>query len=108
MRCERMITTIGKPPTISERKMPKYSMMLSLLDEHIVTQKIAILLAIYIRLYAILGGGAYRPGAVIGLQNSQCHYGPSACGILIKLCKQFSVLDLIQKHALAHVLPTVL
>jgi hypothetical protein len=57
MRCERMITSIGKPPTIIERKMPKYSMMLSLLDEHIVTQKIATLLAIYIRFYDILGGG---------------------------------------------------
>lgn len=83
-----MITTIGKPPTISERAIPINScMMLSLLDEHIVTQKIATLLAIYISLYAILGGGSYRPGAVIGLQNSQCHYGPSACGILIKLLK---------------------
>lgn len=46
---------------IIERMMPKYSMMLSLLDEHIVTQKIATVLAIYIRLYAIL------TRAVIGL-----------------------------------------
>lgn len=83
-------------------------MMLPLLDEHIVTQKIAILLAIYIRLYAILGGGAYRPGAVIGLQNSQCHYGPTTRGILIKFYKQFSVPDHGQNNALAHTLPTML
>jgi hypothetical protein len=69
-----MITTIGKPPTISERKNAKYSMMLSLLDEHIVTQKIATLLAIYIRFYDMLGGGyptdqvgTLLPRAVIGL-----------------------------------------
>lgn len=62
-----MITTIGKPPTIIERKNAKYSMMLSLLDEHIVTQKIASTVAIYIRLYDILGGGTLPTRAVIGL-----------------------------------------
>jgi hypothetical protein len=85
-----MITSIGKPPTISERKMPKYSMMLSLLDEHIVTQKIATLLAIYIRFYDILGGGTPLPTrAVIGLWFSQCQGGPPTRGILTKLLKAF-------------------
>lgn len=89
MRCERMITSIGKPPTIIERKMPKYSMMLPLLDEHIVTQKIATLLAIYIRFYDILGGGTLPTRAVIGLWFLQCQGGPPPRGILIKLLKAF-------------------